>query len=258
MKVLLVFVLPLALVAAGCGGERAPVAGTTALSPSTTAAIITSTTVARASCAEADILPVLQKTVGPSIVRADIVRCRNDYTRVNAVPDMSSCPPNCYDTAEVYLHWRGGRWRIVDFGTGIPCEDTTTLPPLPAADRRACQALGYPQPAILQTRTFQMPSRNIGCALTGKLLRCDILSGLKPEPRRACELDWVGLELPSDGPAAPNCAGDTVYDGGAPTLAYGDIWHRANFWCESQPTGLRCFNPVGEGSFQLSREAWEG
>jgi hypothetical protein len=173
----------------------------------------------------------------------------------------------CYETYEVYVRWTGGRWHVVDFGTGIECEDTTTLPPLPAPISRACRALGYPRPTILTTPSFQMPSRNIGCALSERVLRCDILSGLNPEPKRPCELDWVGLVLPPDGPAEPNCAGDTIYDAGAPTLAYGEIWHdprsnRRGIWCESRPTGLDCFDQSrseqGPFGFSLSRERWEG
>jgi hypothetical protein len=206
-----------------------------------------------------DIFPVVRRRIGTQIVRAEVLRCRNDYARVTAIPDKSVCPPTCYETYEVFVRWTGERWQVVDFGTGIECEDTTTLPPLPTPIRRACRALGYPQPAIVSSSTFQMLSRNIGCALSGKVLRCDILSGLAPEPKQPCELDWVGLVLPADGPAAPNCAGDTVYDAGAPTLAYGEMWHGATFWCESQPSGLLCVNPRNErGSFLLSRERWEG
>jgi hypothetical protein len=188
---------------------------------------------------------LLQQKLGPSIVKADLVRCRNGYARVNAVPDASICPPTCLETKEAYLRWMSGRWEMVDFGTGIECEDTGTLPPLPTPIRRACRALGYVEPTIVHSRTFQMPSRNIGCALIGTALRCDIRSGLKPEPEHPCELDWVGLLLPADGPVEPNCAGDTVYEEGAPTLAYGDIWHREDFWCQSLEAGLLCFNPAG-------------
>ncbi len=212
-----------------------------------------------APCGAADIFPVVRRRIGTQIVRTEVVRCRNDYARVMAIPDKSVCPPTCYETYEVFVRWTGERWQVVDFGTGIECEDTTTLPPLPTPIRRACRALGYPQPAIVSSSTFQMPSRNVGCALSGKLLRCDIRSGLKPEPKRPCELDWVGLALPPDGSAEANCAGDTVYDPGAPTLAYGEMWHGASFWCESQPSGLLCVNPRSErGSFFLSRERWEG
>ena len=258
MKILLGIMLPLALVA-GCGDASKPVAGTTGAPTRTNpAATSTSAAPARVSCAPAAIVPVLKRRLGAQIVRADVVRCRKSYARVNAVPDASSCPPNCFQQLEAYLHWTHGQWVIVDSGSGIECEDTTTLPPLPLADRRACRALGYPQPTIMNASTFQMPSRNIGCAMAERLLRCDILSGLKPEPRRRCELDWVGLLLPASGPAHPNCAGDTVYDAGAPILAYGEMWHRASLWCESQPSGLVCSNPRDPrgGSFGLSRENW--
>jgi len=213
----------------------------------------------KAPCGAADIFPAVRSRIGPQVVRIEILRCRSDYARVTAIPDKSVCPPRCYETYEAYVRWTGERWHVVDFGTGIECEDTTTLPPLPAPISRACRALGYLQPTIVTTSAFQMPSRNIGCALSGKVLRCDVLSGLTPEPKRPCELDWVGLVLPPDRPAEPNCAGDTVYDPGAPTLAYGEMWHGAGFWCESQPSGLLCVNPRSErGSFLLSRERWEG
>lgn len=203
-------------------------------------------------------LPVLRQRIGQTIVGAKIVRCRSDYARVLALPDTSGCPPHCYETQEAYLRWVDAAWRMVDFGTGIGCEDTATLPPLPNPIRRACRALGYVQPTIVHTRRFQMPSRNIGCAATGATLRCDILSGLRPQPDRPCELDWVGLVLPANGPVEPNCAGDTVYDEAAPILAYGEIWNQGDFWCHSLEAGLLCFNQVGGGSFRLSREAWEG
>jgi hypothetical protein len=157
--------LVLALVLAGCSAGTSTAPPTTAAAATTeTSTTETSTTAAEAPCSPADFLPVVKQQLDRDtdklrIVRADVVRCRNDYARVSAVPDMSVCPPNCYDTAEVYLRWTGGRWRILDVGTGISCEDTTSLPPLPAQIRRACRALGYPQPAILVTPTFQMPSR---------------------------------------------------------------------------------------------------
>lgn len=103
--------------------------------------------------------------------------------------------------------------------------------------------------------SFRMPSRNVGCLYSTAPagLRCDILSGLKPEPRRKCELDWTGFYLSPNGRAAPNCAGDTVYDRRAPVLAYGRTWHRGAFTCVSKATGLRCRNRAGHG-FVLARK----
>ena len=105
--------------------------------------------------------------------------------------------------------------------------------------------------------TFRMPSGNIGCsyARAVRVLRCDILSGLRPEPRRRCELDWTGLTLAGRGRAAPQCAGDTAYDVRAPVLQYGRGWRRGTISCRSTRDGLRCVNLLGRGFF-LSRQRW--
>jgi hypothetical protein len=110
--------------------------------------------------------------------------------------------------------------------------------------------------AALRTRRFQTPSGNIGCLLAGNHLRCDILSGLNPEPRRRCELDWVGLSIGVRTRAAPVCAGDTVFDQDAPVLDYGSRWRRAGIVCVSRMSGLRCHNNYDHGFF-LSRDDWE-
>jgi hypothetical protein len=101
---------------------------------------------------------------------------------------------------------------------------------------------------------FQMPSRNVGCAFESGVLRCDILSGLVPEPSASCELDWTGFVLEASGPAQPECAGDTVYDSGAPVLAYGEGWAREGILCLSRRTGLRCTN-VDRRGFELARRS---
>ena len=108
---------------------------------------------------------------------------------------------------------------------------------------------------------FRMPSRNIACAVEPALagaravLRCDVLSGLRPAPRRACELDWTGLSLGLRGRATPTCAGDTVNDRRMPILGYGRTWRRGGFTCTSRRTGVTCRNRAGHG-FLLARERW--
>jgi len=105
---------------------------------------------------------------------------------------------------------------------------------------------------------FQTPSRNIGCLYAPRqgtqrtYLRCDILSGLRPEPKRACELDWTGYSAGARGRATPTCAGDTVFERRAPVLAYGRTWKGGPFTCTSRRTGLRCTNAAGHG-FVLAR-----
>jgi hypothetical protein len=105
------------------------------------------------------------------------------------------------------------------------------------------------------TATFQMPSRNIGCLFAFRQLRCDILSGLDPEPEEACDFDWVGVDMGVTGAAAPNCGSDTVYDADAPTLEYGSSWTRGGITCESEESGLSCTNQEGRG-FTLARGSW--
>ncbi len=101
-----------------------------------------------------------------------------------------------------------------------------------------------------------MPSGNIACVVGGGVLRCDLLSGLRPAPAETCELDWVGVVIPTEGSSGPNCAGDTAFDPSAPVLEYGKTWRRAGFECESSESGLRCTNESGN-TFLLSRDVWE-
>lgn len=108
----------------------------------------------------------------------------------------------------------------------------------------------------LASDSFRMPSGNIGCRTGEGFLRCDILSGLKPEPEGKCQLDWTGLSLSATGPAEPVCAGDTAYDTGGPVLEYGHAWQRGEFYCASTTSGLRCVRNDGPGFF-LSRRRWE-
>jgi hypothetical protein len=108
---------------------------------------------------------------------------------------------------------------------------------------------------------FRMPSGNIACqyfrAEFGHkaVIRCDIFSGLKPEPRKACELDWTGIAMTKRGKASPVCAGDTVNDKRLRILHYGQTWKHRGIGCKSKRTGLKCHNRGGHGFF-LSRQRW--
>jgi hypothetical protein len=108
---------------------------------------------------------------------------------------------------------------------------------------------------------FQMPSRNIGCGFvpasssSPAYLRCDILSGLRPVPRRHCMLDWTGLLLGTSTRGQANCAGDTIYSRSAATLRYGQTWRRGPFSCTSRRTGVTCRSAAGHGFF-LTRGRW--
>jgi hypothetical protein len=126
----------------------------------------------------------------------------------------------------------------------------------------AALALAVPSAAEAVTpSTFRLPSRNIGCTYwphsssSPANLRCDVLSGLKPEPRAACELDWTGANMGLSGRARATCAGDTAYPPRGPILAYGKRWRRDGLTCLSALTGLRCTNRSKHG-FVLARTRW--
>jgi hypothetical protein len=112
-----------------------------------------------------------------------------------------------------------------------------------------------PAPAAHDYARFQMPSHNVGCGVDSGVLRCDILSGLKPEPTKPCELDWTGIVLDAESAAQPECAGDTIFDQSAPVLGYGETWSRDRLTCVSRQSGLECKNSAGHG-FTLARESW--
>jgi hypothetical protein len=106
--------------------------------------------------------------------------------------------------------------------------------------------------AVLHAKSFTMPSGNIACLYDSARLRCDIFSGLVPEPKKPCDFFWKGVLLPASGKASFLCIIDTVYDEAAPVLHYGQKWTRHGIVCRSRTTGLRCHNPDGHG-FRLSR-----
>jgi hypothetical protein len=110
--------------------------------------------------------------------------------------------------------------------------------------------------AAQHQKKFQMPSGNIACMYHSGNLRCDIRSGLEPEPKRDCEVDWTGLAVDAGGKAGPVCAGDTVSDPDARTLKYGAKWKRNGIVCRSRRSGLRCHNRKHHGFF-LSRDDWD-
>ena len=140
-------------------------------------------------------------------------------------------------------------------GGGVTTTETAVVATQTVVDTVTVEPIPTITTITLSSPTFQMPSKNIGCTLGEGVLVCDVLSGLNPEPKKSCELDWTGMEMESNGPAQPRCAGDTAYVQSAPVLAYGDTWGSGGFFCTSATTGLKCFNRDEHG-FSLSREAW--
>lgn len=105
--------------------------------------------------------------------------------------------------------------------------------------------------------TFQTPSKNIGCGFTDQpsFLRCDINSGLKPNPAKpnSCQQDFgFAVGVKPSGKAYFLCVGDTVRNPTARVLQYGTTWRRSGITCSSSKVGLRCTNQSKHGFF-LSR-----
>jgi hypothetical protein len=99
---------------------------------------------AQASCSPATILPLLKRKFdnpagGLVIVKADVVRCRNGYARVFAVPRQNPAGQSQYDREQLFLRSVKGAWTSVAEGTGITCDDAD----ITAAMLAACRALGY-------------------------------------------------------------------------------------------------------------------
>lgn len=111
--------------------------------------------------------------------------------------------------------------------------------------------------------TFRTPSGNILCAYlhvagAETSLRCDILSGLEPPPKKpaSCEFDWGGsVGLNRTGKARSLCVSDTPTDPLAKVIPYGATWRLGPFKCVSTKKGLECSNASKRGFF-LSRGLW--
>lgn len=104
---------------------------------------------------------------------------------------------------------------------------------------------------------FQTPSKNIGCGFTGQpnFLRCEIDSGLKPDPAKpkSCKHDFgFAVGMKTTGEAHFLCVSDTIRISPARILGYGTTWRRSGITCSSTKTGLRCVNASNHGYF-LSR-----
>ena len=109
-----------------------------------------------------------------------------------------------------------------------------------------------------RVKNFSSPSKNIGCKITRKEVRCDITKRrYKPphKPRR-CTLAFGNAFAVGDGEPDFVCAGDTVR--GAPTrLAYGTATRVGDFGCKSRRDGMRCYNLRTGRGFMLSRGLYE-
>lgn len=118
-------------------------------------------------------------------------------------------------------------------------------------------ALVAATPAAAQSPgSFVMPSKKIGCTVTGSAIRCDVIGATNTPPRKpaSCDLDYgFAFTMGSRGSARRICHGDTVIAPGSRVLRYGTTFRRSGFTCTSRASGLTCRNRTGRG-FTLSRQ----
>ncbi len=103
---------------------------------------------------------------------------------------------------------------------------------------------------------FASPSGNIGCYMSGKSVRCDIVKrDWTPPPKpQSCELDWGhGVTVGRHGRAEVVCAGDTAINDER-VLGYGESISRGRFRCVSKETKMKCVNERSDHGFKLSKE----
>jgi len=130
---------------------------------------------------------------------------------------------------------------------GAPTSATSSAAPSPNVTKKVTEA------------RFQTPSKNIGCALTAEMVRCDIVKkDWTPPPKPAdCELDWgFGIIVEKGAKASFNCAGDTVIGAGE-VLAYGQSLRAGDFVCDSTSSSLRCSNVTSGHGFALSAQSYD-
>jgi len=98
-----------------------------------------------------------------------------------------------------------------------------------------------------QGYSFQLPSGNIGCAMSASGVLCAIRSFDYPPPDLpGCDADTgVAFELDADGTSAA-CTTGTPDFGDVAVLPYGESTTVGEFTCESSEQGVSCSNAAGQ------------
>ena len=142
--------------------------------------------------------------------------------------------------------------------TPTPSEPTKTAKPAPPST---------PPPSTPRTRTlpnvvgaiptFLTPSHNIGCAISGNQVRCDIAEHSYRNPPRPADCQGAygqSIAVTRNGIAAFACVTDTVISPRAPVLAYTTSTVVGDFGCTSRQAGIRCYYLPSPHGFWLSRD----
>jgi hypothetical protein len=116
-------------------------------------------------------------------------------------------------------------------------------------------------PAPRHLSFFASPSRNISCLIIDATARCDITARSWSPPRRPASCPKIvdfgqGLIVGATGAAGLVCAGDTVMNPSARTLAYGQADVIGTLRCTSALSGVTCASTRTGHGFFISRQGY--
>jgi hypothetical protein len=156
---------------------------------------------------------------------------------------------------------------VVVFGggcVGVRREAAKTSEPAPASISSTPQApptasaTAAPTPRVVSGFvSFETPSRNIRCGLTGDSVRCDPTNHTWTTPPKpaSCEFDWGGsLGVSATGAAHFDCVSDALPPGAV--LPYGQSIRDGSIVCESSASGVKCTSQQSGHGFTVSRERY--
>jgi hypothetical protein len=106
---------------------------------------------------------------------------------------------------------------------------------------------------------FQSPSKNIGCEISKRYVRCDIaVRSWKPPPApKSCPVDYgQGLAVGAHGKGYLVCAGDTALNGKDKKLGYGHTIRVGPMACRSDLTGMACRDHRTGHGFFVSKQSY--
>ncbi len=133
--------------------------------------------------------------------------------------------------------------------------ETSEPPTTPPTSPETPERLELPN-TLGEISVFLTPSRNIGCQISARLVRCDILEHTYGDPRKPadCAGDYgQSLAVDTQGIGQFVCVSDTVVMRTAPVLQYGSSTSVGDFGCTSRQTGITCYNLLTEHGFELSQ-----
>lgn len=158
----------------------------------------------------------------------------------------------------------GGDKTVVKTVTAPPTQPTvTTAPSTPTTPATPTETTPPTSPTpptnTVHRELFRAPSGNIGCAIAGGSVRCDIRRReWSPPPKPpSCDLDYgQGISVGRSLRAGFVCAGDTTLDPSFAVLPYGTDSEVGDLTCSSREDGMTCTNTSTNHGFFIARDRY--